>query len=157
MANIASRIKMKWHISDIGTGLGPGPEFRPIAISTMQNSARLDSVFIIQPVYHKNIRKNGLNNRHGDFCDSGISACPESVGVGKFCWLRLRLRLREKQPTPTDSDSDSDSAALATILLSLIFEFRKHWKFWYFFTIFYFCKKNPSNCPILQKSEYVLE
>ena len=58
------------------------------------------------------MRKNGLNNRHGDFCESGIRACPESVGVGKFC--RLRLRLREKQPTPTDSDSgsDSDSAAL---------------------------------------------
>ena len=80
----------------------------------MQNSAGLGSVFIIQPVYHKNMRKNGLNNRHGDFSESGISACPESVGVGKFCRLRLRLRLREKQPTPTDSDygSDSDSAAL---------------------------------------------
>ena len=58
------------------------------------------------------MRKNGLNNWHGYFCESGIRACPESVGVGKFC--RLRLRLREKQPTPTDSDSgsDSDSAAL---------------------------------------------
>ena len=57
--------------------------------------------------------QNVLNNQHGDFCESGISACPESVGVGKFC--RLRLRLRGKQPTPTDSDSgsDSDSAALA--------------------------------------------
>ena len=78
----------------------------------MQNRAGLGSVFIIQPVYHKNMRKNGLNNRHGDFCESGISANPESVGVGKFC--RLRLRLREKQMTPTDSDSgsDSDSAAL---------------------------------------------
>ena len=78
----------------------------------MQNSAGLGSVFIIQPVYHKNMRKNGLNNRHGDFCASEIRVCPESVGVGKLC--RLRLRLREKQPTPTDSDSgsDSDSAAL---------------------------------------------
>ena len=54
--------------------------------------------------------ENALNNRHGDFCESGIRVCPESVGVGRFC--RLRLRLREKQPTPTDSDSDSDSAAL---------------------------------------------
>ena len=80
----------------------------------MQNGAGLGSVFIIQPVYHKNMRKNVLNNQHGDFCESGISACPESVGVGKFCRLRLRLRLRGKQPTPTDSDSgsDSDSAAL---------------------------------------------
>ena len=32
-ANTASRTK--WHISEIGTGLGLGPEFRPIAISTM--------------------------------------------------------------------------------------------------------------------------
>ena len=32
-ANTASRTK--WHISDIGTGLGLGPEFRPIAISTI--------------------------------------------------------------------------------------------------------------------------
>ena len=93
-----------------------GPEFRPIAISTMQNSAGLGLVFIIQPVYHKNMCKNVLNNRHGDFCESGIRACPESVGVGKFYRLRLRLRLREKQPTPTDSDSgsESDSAALTT-------------------------------------------
>ena len=54
-----------------------------------------------------------LINRHDDFFESGIRACLESAGVGKFC--RLRLRLREKQPTPTDSDSgsDSDSAALA--------------------------------------------
>ena len=63
------------------------------------------------------MRKNGLNNRHGDFCESGIRASPESVGVGKFCRLRLRLRLWEKQPTPTDSDSgsDSDSAALVVV------------------------------------------
>ena len=82
----------------------------------MQNSAGLCSVFIIRPVYHKNMRTNVLNNQHGDFCESGISACPESVGVGKFCRLRLRLRFRRKQPTPTDSDSgsDSDSAALDT-------------------------------------------
>ena len=26
--------------------------------------------------------KNVLNNQHGDFCESVISACPESVGVG---------------------------------------------------------------------------
>ena len=57
-------------------------------------------------IYHpaslpQKLRKNDLNNRQGDFCESGIRACPESVGVGKFCRLRLRLRLREKQPTPT--------------------------------------------------------
>ena len=64
--------------------------------------------------------QNGQNNRHGDFCESGIRVCPESVGVGKFCRLRLRLRLREKQPTPADSDSgsDSDSAALPATLTS---------------------------------------
>ena len=80
-------------------------------------------------IYHpaslpQNMRKNGLNNRHGDFCESGIRACPESVGVGKFCRLRLRLRLREKQPTPTDSDfdsgSDSDSAALCVYVCAYL-------------------------------------
>ena len=73
---------------------------------------------------HKNMRKNGLNNRHGDFCESGIRAGPESVGVGKFCRLRLRLRLREKQPTPTDSDSGSDSDSAA--LLVRDFAYSKH-------------------------------
>ena len=63
------------------------------------------------------MRRNDLNNRHSDFCESRIRACPESVGVGKFCRLRLQLRLRERQPTPTDSDSgsDSDSAALVQV------------------------------------------
>ena len=65
------------------------------------------------------MRKNGLNNRHGDFCESRIRACPESVGVGKFCRLRLRLRLREKQPTPADSDSGSDSDSAALVLAEL--------------------------------------
>ena len=71
----------------------------------------------------KNMRKNVLNNQHGNFCESGISACPESVGVGKFCRLRLRLRLRGKQPTPTDSDSssDSDSAALDVTTFKVMF------------------------------------
>ena len=90
------------NISDIGTGLGLGSDFRPIAISTLLNSVGLGSVFIIQPVYHKNMLKNGLNNRDGDICESGIRACPESVGVGKFCRLRLRLRQNNRlRPTPT--------------------------------------------------------
>ena len=63
-------------------------------------------------------QKNALNNLHGDFFESRIRACPELVGVGKFCRLRLRLRLRAKQPTPTDSDSDSDYAALMSRLVA---------------------------------------
>ena len=70
-------------------------------------------------VYHKNMCKNVLNNGHGVFCESGIRACPESVGVGKFCRLRLRLRLREKQPTPTDSDSGSDSDSAALVITKI--------------------------------------
>ena len=65
---------------------------------------------------HKSEQKNVLNNVHGDFFESGIRACPESVGVGKFC--RLRLRLRAKQPTPTDSDSGSDSDSAALLVAS---------------------------------------
>ena len=116
------RVQTNCHISDIGTGLGLGPEFQQIAISTMQNSAGLGLLPIIQSVNHKICTEKCQNNRHGDFCESGIRACPEPVGVGKFCRLLLRLRLREKQPTPTDSDSDSDSdsAALATTICVII-------------------------------------
>ena len=57
-----------------------------------------------------------LNNLHGDLLESGIRACPESVGVDKFC--RLRLRLRAKQPTPTDSECGSDSDCSALIVTS---------------------------------------
>ena len=71
---------------------------------------------------HKSGQKNALIDRYGAFFESGIRACPESVGVGKFCRLRLRLRLRANQPTPTDSDSgsDSDSAALMSGVLAEI-------------------------------------
>ena len=93
-----------------------GPEFRPVAMSAMQSSVGLGSVPIIQPVHHINLGKICFNF-HGDFFESGIRACPESVGVGKFC--RLRLRLRAKQPTPTDSDSDSDSDSAALVVLSV--------------------------------------
>ena len=63
-------VQTKSHISDIGAGLGLGPEFQPIAISTMQSSAGLGSIPIIQPVQHRNLgRKNALNNGHGDFCE----------------------------------------------------------------------------------------
>ena len=41
--------KTNCHISDIGTGLGLGPELKSIVISSMQNSAGLGSVLIIQP------------------------------------------------------------------------------------------------------------
>ena len=51
----------------------------------------------------KYAQKNALTNRFGIFCESGIRACPESVGVDEFC----RLRIRDKQPTLTDSDSYS--------------------------------------------------
>ena len=40
--------KTNCYISDIGTGLGLGPELKSIVISSMQNSAGLGSVLIIQ-------------------------------------------------------------------------------------------------------------
>ena len=84
--------------------MGLCPEFQLIAMSAIQGSAGLGSVPIIQPVKHINVgAKNALIDRHDDFFESGIRACPESVGVGEFC--RLRLRLQTKQPTPAHSDS----------------------------------------------------
>ena len=80
----------------------------------MQNSAGLIRYLASsQSMYYTNMPEKCQNNRHGDCCESGTRACPESVGVGKFYRLRLRLRLREKQPTPNDSDSDSDSDSAA--------------------------------------------
>ena len=91
----------------------------------MQNRARLGSLLITsQSITKKYARKNALNNRHGEFCESGIRVCPESLGVGRFC--RLRLRLREKQPTPTDFDSDSDSAALYESIWKLVCDWGRH-------------------------------
>ena len=89
----------KCHISEIRAGMCLGPEYRPIAMFAMQRSAGLGSVPVIQPVHHIICTENALINRHGNFFESRIRRCPESVGVGKFC--RLRLRLRAKQPTPT--------------------------------------------------------
>ena len=115
------RVQTNCHISDIGTGLGLGSEFRSIAISAYAEQSRAGFVTYHKSVHHKRYaRKNALNNRHGDFCESGIRVCPESVGVGRLCRLRLRLRLREKQPTPTDFDSDSDSAALYGSIWKLV-------------------------------------
>ena len=63
IAKTVYRVQANCHISDIRAGLGVDPEFRPIAISAMQNSAGLGSVLVIQPTHYKNIhRKKHLNN-----------------------------------------------------------------------------------------------
>ena len=128
MANVTVQIVLSSAQTRLQKGLLPRPEQSDtFQISGpgwvwVRNFDRLPSLHVEQRgawfgIYYpaslpQKYAQNGLNNRHGDCCESGIRSCPESVGVGRFC--RLRLRLREKQPTPTDSDSgsDSDSAAL---------------------------------------------
>ena len=50
--------------------------------------------------------KNALNNRHDDFCESGIRVCSESVDF---------VDSDSDSEKNTDADSDSDSAALAVV------------------------------------------
>ena len=55
------RVQTKYHISDIGAGMCLGPEFGLIAMSAMQSSEGLGSVFTIQPVHHRNMGRKCLN------------------------------------------------------------------------------------------------